>query len=157
VLPAYSGKRCPLVLNTDRCLWVFDAVESREGHLRSQPRSDPSSPSTPVSGKNSASSSSLADAQPSQRNLRPRLWNGSTAALSSTESVHVGERTHDSAAAMCALAGSPQSRRSTSLSSARRRGEMRMRSSLGFGAGGETGTRFCSPESCTQPLIGNGR
>jgi hypothetical protein len=74
---AYYGKRCLLVLNADRCLLVFDAVESHEDRLRSQP----------VSGKNSASSSSLADVQPSQRNLRAPPRNGSMAARSSTESA----------------------------------------------------------------------
>jgi hypothetical protein len=147
------------VLNAEHChcLSVFNAVESHEDRLRSQPRPDLSSPSTPVSGKNSASSSPLVGVRPSRRNLRAPQQNGSTVARSCTESAHTGERTHGNTAAMCALAGSPQSCRSTSLAPARRRGEMRMRSSLGFGAGDETDTRFCLPESCAQALISNGR
>jgi hypothetical protein len=145
------------VLNTDRCLSVFNVVESHKDHLRSQPRPDLSSPSTPIFGKNSASSSPLADVRPSRRNLRAPPRNGSTAARSSTESVHAGERTHGSTTATCALAGSPQSCRSASLSPTRRHGEMRMRSSFRVRRGDETDTRFCLSESCTLPLIGNER
>jgi hypothetical protein len=142
----YSGKRCPLVLNTDHCLSVFNAVESHEDRLRSQPRLDPSSPSTPIFRKNSASSSPLADVRPSQRNLRAPPRNGSTAACSSTESTHAGDRTHGSTTGTCTLAGSPQSRRSASLSPAHRRGEMR--SSFRVRRDDETDTQFCLLESC---------